>query len=67
MNLFRSAMELILTAVVVLVLHYTLSQTKFGQDTSAIGAKREAATRAGINVKRYTTMLYIISACAQLP
>jgi predicted ABC-type sugar transport system permease subunit len=57
----------ILTAVVVLALHYTLSQTKFGQYTYAIGANREAATRAGINVKRHTTMLYIISAmCAGL-
>ncbi len=57
----------ILTAIVVLVLHYILGQTKFGQYTYAIGANREAATRAGINVKRHTTMLYIISAmCAGL-
>ena len=57
----------ILTAAVVLALHYTLSQTKFGQYTYAIGANREAATRAGINVKRHTIYLYIISAmCAGL-
>jgi ribose transport system permease protein len=57
----------ILTALVVVVLHFVLSQTKFGQYTYAIGANREAAARAGINVKRHTTMLYIISAmCAGL-
>ena len=55
----------IITALVVLILHYVLSQTRFGQYTYAIGANREAAKRAGINVGRHTIILYIISAlCA---
>ena len=55
------------TFVVVLILHYILSQTRFGQYTYAIGANREAAKRAGINVTRHTISLYMISAmCAGL-
>jgi predicted ABC-type sugar transport system permease subunit len=56
-----------ITLIVVFILHYVLSQTRFGQYTYAIGANREAAKRAGINVGRHTTILYIISAmCAGL-
>ena len=57
----------IITVMVVFILNYVLSQTRFGQYTYAIGANREAATRAGINVKRHTIYLYVISAmCAGL-
>ena len=56
-----------ITLFVVLLLHYVLSQTRFGQYTYAIGANREAAKRAGINVTRHTISLYMISAmCAGL-
>ena len=56
-----------ITLLVVLLLHYVLSQTRFGQYTYAICANREAAKRAGINVIRHTVLLYIISAmCAGL-
>ena len=56
-----------ITLFVVLLLHYILSQTRFGQYTYAIGANREAAKRAGINVTRHTISLYMISAmCAGL-
>lgn len=56
-----------ITLLVVLLLHYVLSQTRFGQYTYAIGANREAAKRAGINVTRHTVSLYVISAmCAGL-
>jgi predicted ABC-type sugar transport system permease subunit len=48
-----------------ILFHYVLSQTRFGQYTYAIGANREAAKRAGINVGRHTILLYMISAaCA---
>ena len=57
----------IITAIVVLAMHYLLSQTRFGQHTYAIGANRNAAVRSGINVGRLTTQLYILSAlCAGL-
>ncbi len=46
----------------VLALHYLLSQTRFGQYTYAIGGNRQAALRAGVNVRRVTVLLYVISA-----
>ena len=55
----------IITLVVVIVMHWTLSQSKFGQYTYAIGGNRVAAVRSGINVRRHTLLLYMISAgCA---
>ena len=52
----------LLTIAALLVLHYVLSQTKFGQYTYAIGGNRAAAVRAGINVRRVTVLLYVLSA-----
>jgi predicted ABC-type sugar transport system permease subunit len=55
----------VITIVVVIALHYVLSQTRFGQYTYAIGGNRVAALRSGINVRRHTMMIYLISAgCA---
>ncbi|MBX6320596.1 MAG: ribose ABC transporter [Rhodospirillaceae bacterium] len=55
----------VVTAVVVLAMHYLLSQTRFGQHTYAMGASRAAAIRAGIDVRRQTMRLYLLSAvCA---
>jgi ribose transport system permease protein len=57
----------ILTAIAALVMHYILSQTRFGQHTYAMGASRPAAARAGINLTRHTIKLYLLSAvCAGL-
>ncbi len=57
----------LITAIAGLGLHYLLSQTKFGQYTYAIGGNRQAAVRAGIDVKRVTIWLYILAAlCAGL-
>ena len=52
----------LITAVIVLVMHYVLSRTKFGQYTYAIGGNKNAAIRAGINVSRHTVMLYMLTA-----
>ena len=55
------------TVLVVGLVHYVLSQTRFGQYTYAIGGNREAAIRAGINVRRHTMTIYVIAAaCAAL-
>ncbi len=55
----------LITIAVVLALHYVLSQTRFGQYTYAIGGNRTAALRSGINVRRHTMAIYLISAgCA---
>lgn len=57
----------IITAIFVLVMHYVLSQTKFGQHNYAIGANVQAARRAGIDIKWHLLRLYILSAaCAGL-
>ncbi|MFO1070642.1 MAG: ABC transporter permease [Geminicoccaceae bacterium] len=56
---------LIITVLLVLAMHWLLSQSRFGQYTYAIGGNRTAAVRAGINVRRHTLWLYSISAgCA---
>ncbi len=57
----------IIAAVFVVIMHYLLSQTRFGQHNYAIGAKEQAARRAGIDVKNHLMKLYILSAiCAGL-
>ena len=52
----------ILAVICCLVLHYLLSQTRFGQHTYAMGASKAAASRAGINIKRLTVKIYVLSA-----
>jgi predicted ABC-type sugar transport system permease subunit len=51
-----------LAAICCFVLHYVLSQTRFGQHTYAMGASQAAASRAGINIRRLTMKIYILSA-----
>ncbi len=66
-QILRVPIVVIVTALAVLGMHYLLSQTRFGQHTYAIGANRNAAIRAGIDVKRHTVRLYLLSAlCAGL-
>lgn len=52
----------LLAAFACLVLHYVLSQTRFGQHTYAMGASKTAARRAGINVRALTLKIYTLSA-----
>jgi len=52
----------ILTGIACLIMHYLLSQTRFGQHTYAMGASKAAANRAGIDTKALTMRLYILSA-----
>lgn len=57
----------IITAVFVILMHYLLSQTRFGQHNYAIGANVQAARRAGINIQSHVSRLYVLSAlCAGL-
>jgi ribose transport system permease protein len=51
----------LLTIVILLVTHYLLSQTRYGQHIYAIGGNVNAALRAGINVRNNTIALYILS------
>ncbi len=52
----------ILAAVACVIMHYLLSQTRFGQHTYAAGASNIAARRAGISLKRLTMKIYVLSA-----
>jgi len=57
----------IVALLFVLLMHYMLSQTRFGQHTYAIGASQQAALRSGIDVSWHTQKLYLLSAaCAGL-
>ncbi len=51
----------VVTAVAVLGVHYVLSQTRYGQYTYAIGGSMEAASRAGVNVRRHIWSLYVFA------
>ena len=53
--------------VLVLVLHYALTRTKWGRSVTAVGGNREAARRAGINVRAvYTSVFMLCSMFAAL-
>ena len=51
-----------ITAVLLLAMHFVLSQTRFGQYTYAIGGNAQSAARAGIAVKRHLALVYMLSA-----
>jgi len=59
---FGVPMLVILTAIACLIMHYLLSQTRFGQHTYAMGASQAAARRAGINIRALTMQIYFLSA-----
>jgi ribose transport system permease protein len=61
-RVFGVPMLVILTGAACLIMHYLLSQTRFGQHTYAMGASQAAARRAGINVKTLTMKIYLLSA-----
>ena len=51
----------VITVIVVACVHYLLSQTRYGQYTYAIGGSKEAASRAGINVRKHIWSLYVLA------
>jgi ribose transport system permease protein len=61
-RIFGIPLLVVLTAIACLIMHYLLSQTRFGQHTYAMGASQAAARRAGINVKNLTMKIYLLSA-----
>lgn len=57
----------VLFVVLVLVMHYALTRTKWGKSMYAVGGNVEAARRAGINVKLiYTSAFVLCSSLAAL-
>src|SRR5262245_14270377 len=61
-RIFGVPVLVILGAIACLIMHYLLSQTRFGQHTYAMGASQTAARRAGINIKNLTMKIYLLSA-----
>lgn len=51
-------------AGLVVSLHYLLTRTQWGRMVQAVGGNREAARRAGINVRRIYTSVFVL--CASL-
>lgn len=49
----------VLFLAMVMVMHYLLTRTKWGKSVYAVGGNVEAARRAGINVKRVYTSVFI--------
>ncbi|WP_250515862.1 ribose ABC transporter [Caballeronia sp. INDeC2] len=52
----------IVTAVLLAIMHFVLSRTRFGQYTYAIGGNEQSTLRAGINVRRHKIVIYMLSA-----
>src|SRR3984957_332177 len=50
----------LITIAILLITHYLLSQTRYGQHLYAIGGNVNAALRAGINVRNNTIAFYIL-------
>ncbi len=50
--------QVLLFALVVVVIGFMLKKTKIGRYTYAIGGNAEAARLSGINVAKYTTLIY---------
>jgi ribose transport system permease protein len=66
-SLFGFPIIVLVTIIIVAVMHFVLSQSRYGQHVYAIGGNRQASLRAGINVARNTIVLYILSAvCAAI-
>ncbi len=53
---------LIVLVIITLICAWTLSQTRFGRHTYAVGGSQEAARLAGIPVLRHTVLIYVLSA-----
>ncbi|HEY0794124.1 MAG TPA: hypothetical protein VGD78_23890 [Chthoniobacterales bacterium] len=64
-TLFGFPVVVLITVVLVLLMQFVLTQSRFGQHVYAIGGNRQASLRAGISVDRNTAALYVLSAlCA---
>lgn len=53
----------ILLALVAIVCHIMLSNTKLGRYTYAIGSNMEAARLSGVDVKKWQMLVYVIAGC----
>ncbi|NTG90294.1 sugar ABC transporter permease [Rhizobium rhizogenes] len=51
-----------LFVVLVIIMNYALTRTQWGRSMAAVGGNREAARRAGINVRRIYTSAFVLCA-----
>lgn len=58
--IFNIPYPVILAAVVVIIFYFIMHHTSFGRIVTAIGSNETAAYLAGINVKRYKFLVYVI-------
>ena len=62
---FGIPIPVIIALFFVVLAHYLLTYTKFGQHTYALGGNRQAAIRSGINIKKQILLIYMLcSVCA---
>ncbi len=54
----------ILALVIIIIGYILLTRTRYGQYVTGIGANAEAVRRAGVNVRRYTMTVYVMSGVA---
>lgn len=54
----------IITVIVFAIAAYVLTQTRFGRYLYAVGGNEDSARLSGINTKKITTMVYVISGFA---
>ncbi len=54
-------MSVVVALVIAAILFFVTSKTTFGRNLYAIGGNREAAWFSGINVKRHTLIVFVIS------
>ena len=60
-------LPLVVSAVVVVLAHVTLTRTPFGRQIYAVGNNLEAAKKAGLNTRRLLAAVYVLSGlCAAL-
>jgi D-xylose transport system permease protein len=56
------ATSFVLLVVIVIIMNYALTRTKWGRDVFAVGGNVEAARRAGIRVNRIYTSVFVLCA-----
>lgn len=62
--MFGVPLPAVIAVVVAFLGWVTLTQTRFGRHVTAIGANAEATRRSGVNVRRATASVYVLSGMA---
>jgi ribose/xylose/arabinose/galactoside ABC-type transport system permease subunit len=63
-NIFGIPNLVVIALIIGVISHITLEYTRFGYDVRCVGGNRQAAIAAGINVKRFRILLFMITGLA---